>query len=270
MVTEIDPARGLRLQLLDPGDGAACSGWGGALPVRLRELHSHWLCREECAIVLRPVGFQQRNVEWLITYTPAADAARSPAAAPAAGGISSSYDCRRVPPYLRGMHWTTLLSERRGELADRLVLAGGCGISPVLAKLEERDYIHVHERVAASSGGGDKRGGSALAAAGRALGRKRQTKQSTPAANKHKAHPAVLLFELPRFGLTFTLEQGSGQLHSLDYAGYKLCQQQQLVSAPLQPGSCLDSGGEGRGRGPGTARSACSNCLHAGVRTMHA
>lgn len=40
----------LRLELLDPMDGgaageAACGAWGGQLPVRLRQLHSHWLSR---------------------------------------------------------------------------------------------------------------------------------------------------------------------------------------------------------------------------------
>lgn len=44
VVTEID-ARGNRLELLDCGVEAACAGWGPDLPPRLRELHSHWLCR---------------------------------------------------------------------------------------------------------------------------------------------------------------------------------------------------------------------------------
>ena len=43
-VVELD-GDGHRLQLLDPGEGAACGSWGAELPVRLRELHSHWLSR---------------------------------------------------------------------------------------------------------------------------------------------------------------------------------------------------------------------------------
>lgn len=35
----------VELQLLDTGTDSACRGWGEDLPVRLRELHSHWLSR---------------------------------------------------------------------------------------------------------------------------------------------------------------------------------------------------------------------------------
>jgi hypothetical protein len=34
-----------RLELLDVGEGSSCGAWGRELPVRLRELHSHWLSR---------------------------------------------------------------------------------------------------------------------------------------------------------------------------------------------------------------------------------
>ena len=43
LVEERDPAQRVTLQLLDPKDD--CGSWGCELPVRLRELHSHWLCR---------------------------------------------------------------------------------------------------------------------------------------------------------------------------------------------------------------------------------
>ena len=49
VVTEIDPtqpdAGRLELQLLDPGADDGCSVWGNELPVRLREMHSHWYDR---------------------------------------------------------------------------------------------------------------------------------------------------------------------------------------------------------------------------------
>ena len=49
VVTEIDPtqpdAGRLELQLLDPGAGDACGSWGNELPVRLRQMHSHWFDR---------------------------------------------------------------------------------------------------------------------------------------------------------------------------------------------------------------------------------
>jgi hypothetical protein len=35
----------LELELLDVEAGCSCGSWGNQLPVRLRELCSHWLCR---------------------------------------------------------------------------------------------------------------------------------------------------------------------------------------------------------------------------------
>ncbi len=45
VVTEIEEGSRHRLQLLDVGEGGNCGQWRAELPVRLRELHSHWLCR---------------------------------------------------------------------------------------------------------------------------------------------------------------------------------------------------------------------------------
>ncbi len=35
----------VRLELLDVGADMACGKWGRELPVRLRNMHSHWLRR---------------------------------------------------------------------------------------------------------------------------------------------------------------------------------------------------------------------------------
>lgn len=45
IITEVDEKRGVELQLLDVGKDGLCGAWGLQLPVRLREMHSHWLCR---------------------------------------------------------------------------------------------------------------------------------------------------------------------------------------------------------------------------------
>ncbi len=34
-----------RLELLDVGADMGCGTWGKELPIRLRHMHSHWLCR---------------------------------------------------------------------------------------------------------------------------------------------------------------------------------------------------------------------------------
>lgn len=45
VAVEVDGS-GNRLELLDVGgEGCPCPGWGDELPPRLREMHSHWLCR---------------------------------------------------------------------------------------------------------------------------------------------------------------------------------------------------------------------------------
>jgi hypothetical protein len=45
-VLEEDTAQGCTLELLDVGSkDCSCPGWGKQLPVRIRQLHSHWLCR---------------------------------------------------------------------------------------------------------------------------------------------------------------------------------------------------------------------------------
>lgn len=49
VMTEIDLTQQgmgrLELQLLDPGADDACGDWGNELPVRLRQMHSHWYDR---------------------------------------------------------------------------------------------------------------------------------------------------------------------------------------------------------------------------------
>lgn len=46
LLHQVDAATNVRLELLDVGADVACDPWGRELPVRLREMHSHWLCRQ--------------------------------------------------------------------------------------------------------------------------------------------------------------------------------------------------------------------------------
>ncbi|KXZ49831.1 hypothetical protein GPECTOR_19g282 [Gonium pectorale] len=123
----------LRLELLDVGEDGSCGGWGAQLPERLRRLHSHWLCRELQAIVLRPPNFQQHASDYVVRC------------ASAAGTVQ--YDCRRVPPHLRErVHWTDLLFPALfAELPYHLVLQRGSAVQDtVLAKLEDPRFIHTY------------------------------------------------------------------------------------------------------------------------------
>jgi hypothetical protein len=63
VITELDPTQPdcglLELQLLDTGAGDSCAGWGDQLPVRLREMHSHWYCRWGGGAACSDLGAQQ-------------------------------------------------------------------------------------------------------------------------------------------------------------------------------------------------------------------
>jgi hypothetical protein len=51
VITELDTTQQksgrqqLELELLDVGADCSCGAWGSQLPIRLREMCSHWLCR---------------------------------------------------------------------------------------------------------------------------------------------------------------------------------------------------------------------------------
>ncbi|GLC35571.1 thioredoxin-disulfide reductase [Pleodorina starrii] len=142
VITEIDPRVGVELELLDVGADGRCGQWGAQLPTRLRELHSHWLCRSHGAIVLRPPNFLQQDVHFVVQCTPTAN--------------YYSYHCRRVPSHLQSRHhWTELLSvpELRQQLTDLLVLLRGCAVQDLLlSKLEEPQFIHAYDSREAEPG----------------------------------------------------------------------------------------------------------------------
>ncbi|PNH10973.1 hypothetical protein TSOC_002217 [Tetrabaena socialis] len=234
-VTEVDVGRGVRLELLDAGTDCACGSWGAQLPVRLRELHSHWLCREHKAIILRPRDFQRHDCQYLIKLDDPlleASAATLPASVTAADPAAPSgtafrqYDCRRVPHHLTGEHWLDLLhsDEHRPQLIDRLVLLAGSRLKDVLLdKFEEARFTHAF----------------APAAGGAVPGRE-------------------LLFELPRYGLEFELRGGQHLVHAAggrvvytlpDFRRYLVLEQ---VPAGLGGDS---SGGGGGGRVHGSGRA---------------
>ncbi|KAG2494611.1 hypothetical protein HYH03_007376 [Edaphochlamys debaryana] len=213
-VTEVDVERRVRLELLDVGEGHGCGEWGKQLPPRLRELYSHWLCRERGVIVLRPPNFQEHDVHFVIECRTSTSSAAS-----SSGPVA--YDCRRVPPHLQGLHWLDLLSDHRAELIDQLVLLSGCAVrNTILAKLEDTNFIHCFAPPSSSmiqwpAGGLSSRQSRATGI------------DSTP---ERPPQPVSyrLLFELPRYGLEFELRSG-GELASRDYPGYRLRRRQLLI-----------------------------------------
>lgn len=53
------------LELLDSTPEGIIS-WGNELPTRLKEMHSHWLYREQQAIVLRGILFDERDISFIV------------------------------------------------------------------------------------------------------------------------------------------------------------------------------------------------------------
>ncbi|CAM9849170.1 unnamed protein product [Discosporangium mesarthrocarpum] len=113
VIHEEDTTRGgVRLQLLkNDGD------WAKDLPMMLRDMHSHWLCRDLDVVVLRPVGFQQRETDFVIRL--------------AASGEAT---CVRIPAHRRLKHWLDLLPSSD---SNKLVLVKGeHRVLQVLSKFE--------------------------------------------------------------------------------------------------------------------------------------
>ena len=68
VIRELDPERGVELELLH-GTLAGLETWGQDLPERLKRMHSHWYSREAGRIVLRPIRFNERSVQFVLIDT---------------------------------------------------------------------------------------------------------------------------------------------------------------------------------------------------------
>ncbi|KAG2451920.1 hypothetical protein HYH02_003695 [Chlamydomonas schloesseri] len=223
VITEVDVERGgERLELLDAGADSSCRGWGEQLPVRLRELHSHWLSRRHGVLALRPRSFQEHDCAFLAqcllcSGSPASTSTSSgEPVLRILGNTECAYDIRRVPQHLQSRHWLELLplvtaADREvwteaAALRERLVLPHGSRLlDSIFAKFEDARFISTFQNI--SSG--------------------------------------EVSFELPRCGLEFGMQMqqqqqqqlGGGhragssycQLLSRNYSGYRLRQVQQLV-----------------------------------------
>eukprot|EP00899_Mesostigma_viride_P005241 jgi/Mesvir1/14718/Mv05368-RA.1 len=185
LAVEIDSRkRWQRLELLDPKEA-----WASDLPVRVRELHSHWLCRNRAMhprglpfVVFRPRGFRQHQASFVMEC--------------GAGGTGS---CWRVPEALCWQPYTALVGGLRDQLTQKLMLSRAGSEDPllcVLDKFEPQRFIHIFRKESA------------------------------------EAEPLVY-FHLPRLKLEFVLQEG--RVESLDYRGYVLASDQQLVSPVALP-----------------------------------
>eukprot|EP00899_Mesostigma_viride_P012817 jgi/Mesvir1/21536/Mv03977-RA.1 len=128
-----DTQGGARLELLDTRE----EGWARDLPVRLRELHSHWLCRNPGIhpdgfpfVVFRPRDFRQRQAAFIMECD---------------AGMGA---CWGVPEVLARQPSTALVRGMRRQLAQKLMLATEGAEDPllrVLAKFEPLQFIHIFQ-----------------------------------------------------------------------------------------------------------------------------
>eukprot|EP00899_Mesostigma_viride_P003650 jgi/Mesvir1/13286/Mv16551-RA.1 len=188
LVVEVDGTEGAgaRLELLDPEEG-----WASDLPVRFRQLHSHWVCRDSTIhpdgmpfVVFRPRDFRQRQVSFLMECH--------------GGGTGS---CWRVPDSLCWQPCAALVQSLRPCLTQKLVLARAGGEDPllhVLSKFEPLRFIHIFQEDKTSQG-----------------------------------DFLTVHFHLPRLKLEFLLK--GGRVESMDYRGYILSSNQQLVGPITMP-----------------------------------
>ncbi|CAM9708595.1 unnamed protein product, partial [Scytosiphon promiscuus] len=121
VIEEVNNSTGERLELLRH-DGA----WAKQLPLRLRTMHSHWLCRDQRAVVVRPKHFRQRGVAFILDCNDGHGRAL----------------CYRVPPHIRSAGCRDMLKEVVGTdpspTGQLVLLPKDSPIMTVLGKFEPR------------------------------------------------------------------------------------------------------------------------------------
>ena len=138
--TEVD---GTTFELLE-SEGS----WAAELPERLKKMHSHWLDRESHTLVLRPVPFQAREIDFF--------------AKPRVVNLfdPSFFTLNRVPKHLRIRPLAEL--QTTNQITDQLVIwPSGAPkedkeLLRVLSKFESSEFIHVYRSTSQASQAGGK------------------------------------------------------------------------------------------------------------------
>lgn len=187
IVRELYPQSDRKLELLD-GTENEIEVWGSKLPIRLKSMHSHWLCRNQNAVLLRPQLFYERTVHYIIK--------NGESCATQNADIRADQDhfdetkgwvCYRIPEHRTEEDWNVLMGTLHD--CDKLVVPNllHATVFKVLQKFEpHREYIHTLLRP-----------------------------------------DDTLVFEIPRFNLAFELSE-EGTLLSKNFQSFRLSQKQQL------------------------------------------
>lgn len=205
--------RAMELELLD-GCAAGIESWGAALPPRLKEMHSHWTCREHNLLVLRPRQYDRREVQFALW---AADVigeddeeAGDSDGEEEASCASVPVLCQRVPPHMR-VEVENIASFIDEHVADLLLNgqpASSCGPGVDGSGASEVELLVLPQ---------PSRILSAL------------SKFETDVAFIHAFFTGrgTRVFELTRYGLSFELRDG--RLHSDNFVGFAMAPRQQLA-----------------------------------------
>jgi hypothetical protein len=117
---------GDKLELLD-GTTEGIEVWAEELPTRLKRMHSHWLSRDNNAIVLRGKAFFERDVSFILRLSSGEDG-------------ETSGDCHVVPDHLKRNTWSGTF-ESSAVAFPKIVLHDSHLLS-VFAKFEDRRFVH--------------------------------------------------------------------------------------------------------------------------------
>ena len=107
LVREIDKHENI-LELLN---NAQIDIWAPNLPIRLKELNSHWLCRAQGKILIRPIPFHRHTAEFIIDHS----------------------TCYRIPTHERSIPWT-----KQQLTTDNMILYK----ENYFHKIERRALVH--------------------------------------------------------------------------------------------------------------------------------
>ena len=121
-VHEVDKETKTDLQLLE-NDGL----WGTELPVRLRELHSHWYCDEKNAVLIRDIGYCERSTDFVIKKE----------------NDNEPWICFRVPLHRRQYIWNEFINNKLDlSQLDKLIFCND--VRKMLEKFEDVQYIQTY------------------------------------------------------------------------------------------------------------------------------
>jgi hypothetical protein len=109
------------------------AGWSDELPIRLRDMHSHWHNLATNVILLRGKIFGDRNTSYLLCGTRCQGGAGGRAA-------STPWQCLRVPEHRQTEEWA--VSSLKDGL-DRLVVHRSAAVA-VLNKFEKLAFVHTY------------------------------------------------------------------------------------------------------------------------------